>query len=680
LLKRITIHLFKTLFQLAFFLLTSGFILLFVFFLKFSSEIPQIPKSLRLINLSLSTEIYSDEGAIISKLRSRSRVPLEKISSHFILAVIATEDSQFYEHHGINKRGILRAIISNLKAGKIIEGGSSITQQLAKNLFFTFKKTWERKIYELMVALQFESSFTKDEIMEAYCNQIYFGSGAYGIENAAQTFFGKHADELNLSESALLAGLPNYPSKYNPYHEAGLTLGRQKKVLSRMVKKGFITKEEMEASIAFPLVLRKANEISKYNSYFVNYITEDIEKRFGKELLYYGGLKIFTTIDARLQTVGQKVLNDHLEYLDKQLADGEKEKRTIKSPEKERSLQGALVAIVPGTGAIKTMIGGRDITLSQYNRAISNNRQPGSGFKPFVYLTAIQKLDLSPASILKDEPIIFKIPGSKDWEPINFNKQFMGDVALKKALMESINVISAKLIDQVGVDAVIENAKLLGIKSNMGENMSLALGSSPVSPLEMASAFSVIASGGVYAEPFAIKRIEDSHGNIIEEKFPEPLQVFDHQIIYLMIDMMKGVIDGGTGRRVRRMGFNRPAAGKTGTTNHYKDAWFTGFTPSLSTSVWVGYDDAKPMQNKRKVKVTGSMGGIPIWVNFMNEAVIHEPVKDFPIPPNIEFVKIDPKTGFVYNDDNNSIEKMSIAIKTGTPLRQPLRKIENDLN
>lgn len=655
-----------------FFALVTGSIILFSFFLKFSSKLPQIPDSLGTINLSLPTEIYSDKGYIITKLRSRRRVPLEKISSHFIKAILATEDSQFYEHHGINKRGIVRAIVSNIKAGRIIEGGSSITQQLAKNLFFSFKKTWKRKIYELLVALQFESSFTKDEIIEAYCNQIYFGSGAYGIEDASQTFFGKHADELSLAEAALLAALPNYPSKYNPYRRESFVLKRQQKVLSRMVKEGYITKEEMDGAVAFPLVIRMPNEISKHNSYFVNYVTGLIEKKFGRDLLHYGGLKIFTTVDSRLQRTAQKVVRDHLEYLDTLLARDETKEQKL--------LQGSLVSVVPGTGAIKAMIGGRDISSSQYNRAVSNNRQPGSGFKPLVYLTAIQKLGLSPASTIKDESVIFKIRGSKDWEPVNFNKKFVGDVVLKKALMDSINVISAKLIDQVGVDAVIENAKKLGIKSTLERNLSLALGTSPVSPLEMASVFSVFASGGQYARPFAIKRVEDSNGNILEENFPSPVEVFDHETIYLILDMMKGVIEGGTARRVGRMGFYRPAAGKTGTTNDYKDAWFTGFTPTLSTSVWVGYDNASPMKNEKKVAITGSQGGIPIWVNFMKEALKDETVKDFPVPPNIEFVEINPRTGFVYTGEDDSSEKIRIAVKTGTSFKQPLLEHKNASN
>ena len=549
---------------------------------------------------------------------------------------------------------------------------------MAKNLFFSFKKTWKRKIYEILVALQFESSYTKDEIIEAYCNQIYFGAGAYGIEDAAQTFFGKHADELNLAEASLLAGLPNYPSKYNPYRRKNLAFERQKKVLSRMVKVGFIGQEEMDAAIEFPIVFRKPNEISKQNSYFINYVIEDIEKRYGKELLYYGGLKIFTTLDARLQRVAQKVTRDHLEYLDKLLARGEERNNVDDKTEKKKSLQGALVAVAPGTGAIQVMVGGKDISLSQYNRAVSNNRQPGSGFKPFVYFSTLQKLNYSPATVVKDEPVIFKINGSSDWEPLNFNNKFSGNIILKKALMDSINVISAKLIDQVGAETVIKNAEKFGIQSHLKKNMSLALGTSPVSPLEMASAFTVFASGGGYAEPFAIKRIEDFRGNVLEEKFPRYDQVFNPQLVYLMVDMMKGVVDDGTARKIRRMGFNRPAAGKTGTTNDFRDAWFTGFTPTLSTSVWVGYDDATSMQNKRGIRITGSQGGIPIWVNFMKEAMKDDPVKDFPVPDNIEFADVDPKTGYLVHENSNSAEKIQVAILKGTSLNQLLLELENE--
>jgi penicillin-binding protein 1A len=360
------------------------------------------------------------------------------------------------------------------------------------------------------------------------------------------------------------------------------------------------------------------------------------------------------------------------------LARGEKQNNIDDKTEKQKSLQGALVAVAPGTGAIQVMVGGKDISLSQYNRAVSNNRQPGSGFKPFVYFSTLQKLNYSPATVVKDEPVIFKILGSQDWEPINFNNKFTGSIVLKKSLMDSINVISAKLIDQIGVETVIENAIKFGIQSHLEKNMSLALGTSPVSPLEMASAFTVFASGGIYAKPFAIKRIEDFRGNVLEEKSPRYDKVFDPQLIYLMVDMMKGVVDDGTARRIRRMGFNRPAAGKTGTTNDFKDAWFTGFTPTLSTSVWVGYDDATPMQNKQGARITGSQGGIPIWVNFMKEAMKDEPVKDFPVPDNIEFAEVDPKTGYLVSEDSNSAEKIQVALLKGTSLNQLLLELENE--
>lgn len=668
----------RTLFHLSLFLLVSGFIALLILFIQLSSELPQIPKSLEVINLSLPTEIYSDNGNLVYRLGGRQRISLEKISVYFIQAIIATEDRQFYEHHGVNKRGVLRAIASNVKSGKIIQGGSSITQQLAKNLFFTFKKTWKRKIYELLIALQFESAFTKDNIIEAYCNQIYFGSGAYGIEEASQTFFGKHADELNLPEASLLAGLPNYPSRYNPYVNEDLAIARQKKVLLGMLREGFITEEEMSAAIEFPLVFYRSNEISKQNSYYVNYVTDDVEKRYGKELLYYGGLKIFTTLDSRMQGVAQKVVRDHLEYLDKLLAQGVKRKMPDEDREEKKFLQGALVAVSPGTGAIKAMVGGRDISRSQFNRAVSNNRQPGSGFKPFVYLTALQKLGFSPATTVKDEEVIFKIRGSNDWKPVNFSNKFIGNVTLKKALINSINVISAKLIDQVGVDAVIENAKKFGIKSELEKNLSLALGTSAVSPLEMASAFAVFASEGLYSSPFAIKRIEDSNGNVLEEKFPTSRRVFDPELVYLMVDMMKGVVDEGTARKVRRMGFTRPAGGKTGTTNDFKDAWFTGFVPTLSASVWVGYDDATPMENEKGRKITGSLGGVPIWTNFMKEAIKNEPVKDFPVPSGIEFVEINPETGFAVSKSDKPSKKLKTAIKKGTILKQRMYGFESD--
>ncbi|MDZ7260985.1 MAG: PBP1A family penicillin-binding protein [candidate division KSB1 bacterium] len=644
--------------------ITAALIGVLFFFAYYSLNfLPRLPDDLHQIALSAPTEIYSDSGEIIAILAQRSLVRLSDISEYFQQAILALEDAQFYHHHGLNKRGLVRALLVNLPRFQIVQGGSSITQQLSKNLFFTFKRQWGRKIAEMLVAMQMESRFSKQEILEAYCNQISFGANIYGVELAAQTYFAKHADELTLAEAAFLASIPRSPSRYNPYLNFDLVKKRQALVLKRMTEEGFITEQEKQAALEAPLNLKPLNPLWGKADYFIEYVKQLVEERFGEDVLYYGGLKIQTTLDIRYQNIAQNALREGLALLDKQL--GFKEYELATTEEKKNYIQGALVAIDPRNGKIKALIGGRDFSVSQFNRALANNRLPGSSFKPFVYLAAIDKGGFTPASVIVDSAVILE-DGVQRWSPTNFDGTYSGPVILKVGLMKSINVVAARLMSQVGPQTVISYARKMGISSPLGEHLSLALGTSGVSPLEMASAYAVFANGGIYRQPQIIKFVESSEGKTLFEFEEQSEKVVDAQSIYLVLDMMKGVLEDGTASSARWWGFDRPAAGKTGTTNDFRDAWFIGFTPQLVTAVWVGFDDNREMRDKQGRGITGSRGALPIWTLFMKNALQGEKYRDFPIPLGIVFVSVDPKTGEVVPTEQEG--SIRVALKAGTKL------------
>lgn len=635
-------------FLLSLFLLLIGFGVFSIFLI--SKELPRIPETLDAINLHVPTEIFDDKGEVLFVLGGINRVSLEEISSHFKNAILAAEDKNFFSHHGVDKTALVRAILNNLKYGRVVQGASTISQQLTKNLFFSFKKSFKRKLFEFLIALQFETAFKKEEILEAYCNHIYFGAGAYGVEDAARTYFGKHASDLSLAEASLLAGLPNSPSRYNPFRNIELATKRQALVLDRMLKNGMISESEKKQTLEVPFKLVDREKRTNQIGYFVQYILKQCTAEFGSEAVNYGGLKIYTTLDRRLQSLALNAVKGYLPEIDKFMG--------IKTG--ETRAEAALVAIEPGTGWVKAMVGGRSYSESQYNRAVANQRQAGSGFKPFIYYTALDKLHYLPSTVVVDEPFTVEIKGAPPWSPKNYGGGHSGPVILKKALMKSINVVSAKLIVEAGVENVIATARKFGIKSPLPNYLSIALGSCSVSPMEMASAFSVAAMGGRAAEASAIRRILDNRGNVLKENIVNQKQVLDPLKIYMLVDMMKGVFQGGTASGAKKMGWTRPSIGKTGTTNDSRDAWFTGFTPTLGASVWVGFDDNRPMTLKNGRGLTGGKGALPVWVNFMSHALEGEPIGDFPIPSGIEFVEVDTATG--KEPDGFTEQKLRIAI------------------
>ena len=625
-------------------LIGLGTIVLVGMFFLTVGNLPRVPEPLNRIIETAPTEIFAATGERVLLLGGREAIPINRVSPHFIRAVIATEDHRFWKHHGIDKLRTVKALwITLMEPGKI-QGASTITQQLAKNLFFSYRKAYMRKFRELLVALQIEAQYTKPEILEAYVNQIPFGVGAHGIEQAARSFFGKSALELNMAESALLAGLPKSPTRYNPYRYFERAKGRQKVVLNRMAAVGYISTDEARAAFQATLELKPRRGGGRTGSYFLDVVLKELEERYGPEVTYHGGLKVMTTLDPQMQEWAVESVQTGLAGLDQTMGIVQNE---ISAEGSIHHPQGALVAIETNSGAVKALVGGRDYAETEYNRAVQNNRQPGSGFKPFLYYTAIEKLGLTPASVFVDQPVTVAVAGAADWTPHNFSGKHEGPMVLKKGFMKSVNSIAAQIVARTGADPVIEVARRCGIKSPLKPVYSVALGTSGVSPLEMASAYSTFATGGIYHEPFFIQRVEDALGQVLEENIVSARRTLDPGISYQVLDMMRSVLDQGTAQVVRKLGFELPAAGKTGTTDEYLDAWFTGFTSNLSVSTWVGFDRGTGMRDAGGRGITGGRGAAPIWTSFMLKATAGEPRREFAVPDNIRFQNVNPQTGSI---------------------------------
>ena len=619
-----------------------------------AKDLPRLPSPLSRIIEKPQTQIFASNGQMLISLGERKTIPLNMVSKNFINAILATEDHRFFEHCGMNKLRTLKGLYVTIFTSGKVQGASTITQQLAKNLFFSFEKTYKRKLKELLVAFQMEASNSKSDILHAYINQIHFGAGAQGIEKAAHTFFGKPAIELTLPEAALLAGLPKSPTNYNPYRNYDKAIKRRNIVLNRMVQAGFISKLEAEQAMSAKPEFDKKDSDSRTGSYFLDALISQLITHYGEDVVYHGGIKVFSTLDTRLQAHGEQAVRNGLERLDTLMG--------IK-PEDEDHPQAALVAVDCGSGAVKAMVGGKDYYSSEFNRAIKSRRQPGSGFKPFLYYAAFKDLGFHPATIMTDQPVVIPVKGAKDWEPYNFSKIFSGDMILKQALTDSVNTIAAQLVERTGPAAVTNIAKICGIESPLNDVFSVALGTSGVTPFEMASAYTVFSTLGVRHEPFLFWRVEDAFGRIVFEQIVQEKRVLDQSTTYQVVDMMKGVIESGSGRSIREFGFNRPAAGKTGTSDSYNDAWFTGFTPTLSTSVWTGFDKTKKLVDKNRNGITGGRSAAPIWAEFMINALKSEPERDFSIPDGIHFKTVDILTGCAPQEGDETVQVLKIPFK-----------------
>ena len=561
-----------------------------------------------------ASQFYDINGNVIyTTLSEERRVPvsIDKIPKHVQQAFIAIEDNRFYEHSGIDYRGTARALVSTL-SGREVQGGSTITQQLAKNAFLTQERSIIRKIKEAFIAKELEHKYTKDEILTMYLNQIYFGQGAYGIESASLYYFGKHVQNLDIAEAATLAAIPKSPNYYNPFENPKESKNRQELVIDQMVKYGFISADSATKAKAKKMVYSTSHkQQNNPRGYFFDMISQKVIAEVGADALYKGGLKIYTTLDMDMQLAAEKAMR----HLPNYYTDSKK----LTQP------QMALAAVDPKTGYVKAMIGGRG--QDKFNRATLAVRQPGSAFKPFVYLTAMQN-GFTPASIIEDKEEEF----AKGWKPQNSDMQWHGKVSLRTALKRSLNVPTIKLAREVGVDKIVANVEKMGITTLVDSgaysdvNLAMALGglSKGVNPLEMASAYGVLATNGLYSKPIALLKIVDRDGKVLYQAKPQSKRVVDAASAYLTTNMLEDVLVSGTGGG---MGIGRPAAGKTGTTDTYIDAWFVGYTPDLSTAVWVGDDNNKPMQ-----RMYGSGAPLSIWHEFMINALASTPRTGFSNP------------------------------------------------
>lgn len=602
------------------------------------------------IRPAASSQIFDAKGNLITTVHSvenRLPVPITKIPKDLQNAFVAAEDARFYQHMGIDPRGILRAVWANVTKREVSEGGSTITQQLAKNALLSQEQTLKRKIQEAVLALQIERQYSKNEIMEMYLNQIYFGHGAYGVQAAAQVYFGKNVEDLNLAECAMLAGIPKSPNYYSPSSNLKAAKERQATVLDQMVKYDYIDSNTANKALHTDIkIASSAKSESSVAPYFVDYVIQHLIEKYGADAVYKDGLKIYTTLDLDMQHAAEKAMNELPTY---------RTENGIKQP------QGALVAIDPRTGQIKAMVGGRG--GDQFNRAVMAERQPGSSFKPFVYLAAIES-GMTPASVLEDKPVSF---GS--WSPVNYDRSFRGSVSMRSALEQSLNVVTVKLAQQVGTDKILYYAQQMGISTLVlsgatnDRNLAVSIGglTRGVTPLEMASAYGVLANQGIRAEPTAISKIVDRNGRVLEQDTPHEKVVVNERSTYLLVDMMKGVLTNGTGTAAN---IGRPAAGKTGTTDDYTDAWFVGFTPDLVAAVWMGNDN-----NAHLNEVTGGTLPAEIWHDFMREALAKTPAHDFARPDGIVSATVSNKDGLL-SDSKNKDARNEIFIEGTQPTKQ----------
>ena len=567
---------------------------------------------------SETSYIYDIKGTLLYSLHdeaNREVVDLDEVSPHLKRAVLAIEDSYFYSHRGINPSSVGRALLANAQAGSTVEGGSTITMQLVKNLFLNPERAVSRKVSEAVLSMRLEQIFEKDQILEMYLNQVYWGHNTYGVETAAQSYFNKSAKDLTLGEAAMVAGLIQAPEEYSPFVDYPLAKERQATVLSRMRQLSWITPEEEKAAKAQPLLV---GEVTSFRTSVAPYVTEavvqELKEVFGHDAVLKGGMRVQTTVELGMQRMAEETVQQNHVLL------------------RARGLyadQMALVAIDPRTHFVKAMVGGVDYNASKFNRAVQAQRQPGSAFKPFVYYAALASGRYTPDTIIQDTPVSYP-DGYQYYSPKNYDGSFMGSIPIRRALELSRNVPAVKLGEAVGVERIIEICRLLGVESPMDPVISLPLGAVDVTPMEMAGAYATFASNGWHSKPTFIVQVTDSNGNVLLDNTPKPQLILDPWATAALTDILQGVIARGTGTAAQ---LGRPAAGKTGTTDAQRDVWFVGYTTQLSTAIWVGNDNYAPLG----AGATGGTFVAPVWRDFMLKALVNEPVENFRSPS--EFVK-----------------------------------------
>jgi penicillin-binding protein 1A len=717
-----------------------------------SQDLPRI-NSLMDYRPPIISRVHAEDGRVIAEFFKERRIviPLAEVPPLLVKAFIAAEDSRFFQHQGVDPFSILRAAIKNLEAGTIRQGGSTITQQVTRSFLLTPERSYLRKIKEVILSYRIEKAFTKEEILFLYLNQIYLGHGAYGVQAAAENYFGKPVKELSLAECAILAGLPQAPTRYSPFRHPEQARVRQVYVLNRMVEEGFITREQADQALALKLDIKpRRNIYVEEVPYYTEHVRRYVEGKYGADALYNQGLQIHTAVDIDFQKQAEQEVNRGLREIDRRqgfrgplrsLAATEIEgflqeqstdleitplqpgrtipavvaqvndqaktvsvrigkdtgvlaladmswarkpnpdvapqdaklrqpsaalktgdvilvkikdaRRDPREPwrvalDQEPLVQGALVCLETETGLVKAMVGGRDFSENQFNRAIQSRRQPGSSFKPIIYAAALDrtfsdpKKVYTPATVIIDSALVFEDRGrDQSWKPKNYKDTFYGPTLLREALAQSRNVVTVKILQDIGVDYTIDYARKLGITSDLTRTLSLALGASGVSLFELTRAYSVFANQGFLVEPVFVLKVVDRDGQVLEEAFSERRKAIEKDTAFIMTSLMESVVQHGTGQRIKALG--RPAAGKTGTTNDMYDAWYIGYTPEYVTGVWVGFDSEAPLGKTE----TGAAAASPIWLEFMKRVLANEPVKAFQAPEGVVFAKIDAETGLL---------------------------------
>jgi penicillin-binding protein 1A len=717
-----------------------------------SQDLPRI-NSLMDYQPSIISKVYADDQRIIAEFFKERRVviPLSEVPPLLVKAFVAAEDSRFFQHQGVDPLGIVRAALKNLEAGTIKQGGSTITQQVTRSFLLTPERSYIRKIKEVILSYRIEKAFSKEEILFLYLNQIYLGHGAYGVQAAAENYFGKPVQELNLAECAILAGLPQAPTRYSPFRHPEQARARQVYVLNRMVEDGYVTRVQANEALALKLDIKpRRNIYVEEVPYYTEHVRRYVEAKYGTDALYTQGLQIYTAVNIDFQKMAEQEVNRGLQELDKrqgyrgplksilstdieaytrdqqtevektplepgritqavvvQVSDAAKtvsvkigndqgiialadmdwarkpnpdvahydakvrqpgsvlkvgdvvlvkikdKRKDSREPwrlslEQEPLVQGALLCLESETGLVKAMVGGRDFNETQFNRAIQSRRQPGSSFKPIIYAAALdrkfndpRKL-YTPATVIVDSAVVFEDRvRDQTWKPKNYRETFYGPTLLREALAQSRNVVTVKILQDIGVDYAIDYARKLGISSELTRTLSLALGSSGVSLFELIRAYSVFANQGFLVEPVFTLKIVDRYGNVLEEAVSERRKIIEKDTAFIMTSLMESVVQHGTGQRIKAL--SRPTAGKTGTTNDMYDAWYIGYTPEYIAGVWVGFDSEAPLGKSE----TGAVAASPIWLGFMKRVLANEPVKTFQPPEGVVFAKIDAETGLL---------------------------------
>jgi len=748
--KTYSTKIFKWLLLASFFIIFVAAITLAGIYLYLNRNLPKI-SSLKDYRPSIITSVYSDDNRKIAEFFQERRVvlPLSEVPDMLKKAFVAAEDSRFYTHKGIDILSIFRAFYKNVEAGAIVQGGSTITQQVTKSFFLSPEKSYTRKMKEAILAYRIDNKFSKDEILFLYLNQIYLGHGAYGVQAASENYYGKSANELNLAECAMLAGLPQAPSKYSPFSYPERAKQRQIYVLNRMVEEDFITNIQATEAINKTLDIKpRRNLYIEEVPVYTEHIRRYISNKYGDDVLYREGIKIYSAVNIEMQKMARDEIKKGLYALDKRqgyrgpikhlrreefesfstecqlelekapLEEGRivtgvvieiddknntvtvrmgntlgviriDDMRWARKPdpevayyearisqvgkvlktgdviqvrvkgkifetdrwwlalEQEPKAQAALLCIESETGNVKVMMGGKDFRESQFNRAVQSRRQPGSAFKPIIYAAALDK-GYTPATTIIDSPIVYTdTKHDFTWKPRNYKETFYGPTLFRDALAKSRNVVTIKILKDIGIDYAIDYARKLGITSNLNRDLSIALGSSGVSLFELVGAYSVFNNLGYFVEPVFITKILDREGNLIEEANPVRKKVIEQSTAYIMTSLLESVVKHGTGRRVAAL--NRPVAGKTGTTNNLHDAWFVGYTPHYITGTWVGFDEESSLGKGE----TGSRAASPIWLGFMQRLLADKPVRVFQVPEGVVFSKIDAETGLLPIPESN---------------------------